>query len=62
MGRSGGWNEGVSVEDMKTMTWVEPRLVVQVAFVEWTDYGLLRHAFFLGVRDDKTVEEIRREG
>jgi bifunctional non-homologous end joining protein LigD len=45
MGRSGGWNEGVSVEDMKMMTWVEPpRLVVQVAFVEWTDYGLLRHA------------------
>ena len=26
------------------MTWVPPEVVVQVAFVEWTDYGLLRHA------------------
>jgi ATP-dependent DNA ligase len=37
MGKHGGWNEGVSLEDMATMRWVTPELVVQVAFVEWTD-------------------------
>jgi hypothetical protein len=40
MGKHGGGNEGVSKEGMKTMTRVAPQLVVQVAFVEWTDYGL----------------------
>ena len=62
MGKQGGWNEGVSVEDMKTMTWVAPEVVVQVAFVEWTDYGLLRHASFLGIREDKEAVDVRREG
>src|SRR4029453_15005390 len=61
MGKSGGWNEGVSLEEMKTMTWLAPGLVVQVAFVEWTDYGLLRHALFLGLRDDKGARDVRRE-
>jgi hypothetical protein len=31
MGKHGGWNEGVSLEEMPTMTWVEPHLVVQVS-------------------------------
>jgi ATP-dependent DNA ligase len=62
MGKHGGWNEGVSVEDMNTMTWVAPELVVQVAFVEWTDYGLLRHASYLGIREDKDAADVRREG
>ena len=30
---AGGWNEGVSLDEMKLMAWVEPRLVVQIAFV-----------------------------
>jgi ATP-dependent DNA ligase len=61
MGKHGGWNEGVSLEEMPTMTWVEPHLVVQVAFVEWTDYGLLRHATYLGIRDDKDPRDVGRE-
>jgi ATP dependent DNA ligase C terminal region len=44
MGKQGGWNEGVSREEMQTMTWVGPELVARVAFVEWTDYGLLRRS------------------
>jgi ATP-dependent DNA ligase len=61
MGKHGGWNEGVSTEEMQTMTWVAPELVVQVAFVEWTDYGLLRHASSLGIRDDKQPSDVTRE-
>lgn len=45
--------EGVTPEDMAKMTWLEPRVVVHIGFVEWTTYGLLRHATFVGIRDDK---------
>ena len=41
--------------------WVEPRLVCEAAFSEWTDDGGLRHPSFLGLRDDKAPEECRRE-
>ena len=40
-------------------TWVEPRLVAQVAFVEWTFDGRLRQPVFLGLRDDKAPRECR---
>ncbi len=42
-------------------TWVEPRLVAQVGFSEWTRDGRLRHPTFLGLRDDKAAEEVVRE-
>lgn len=61
MGKSGGWNEGVGADEMKAMKWVKPTLVVQVAFVEWTDYGLLRHSSFAGFRDDKHPHDVLRE-
>lgn len=41
--------------------WVEPRLVGQVAFTEWTDAGELRHPRFQGLRDDKDPREVVRE-
>jgi bifunctional non-homologous end joining protein LigD len=42
-------------------TWVQPRLVAQVGFTEWTHDGRLRHPRFLGLRDDKAAEEVVRE-
>jgi DNA ligase D-like protein (predicted ligase) len=42
-------------------TWVEPELVAQVAFTEWTCDGRLRHPRFLGLRDDKPAREVVRE-
>lgn len=41
--------------------WVEPRLVCEVRFSEWTRDGGIRHPTFLGLRDDKRPEECRRE-
>ena len=42
--------------------WVEPRLVGQVGFTEWTDDGQLRHPRFQGLRDDKKPADVVREG
>ncbi|MBI3625145.1 MAG: DNA ligase D, partial [Candidatus Rokubacteria bacterium] len=41
--------------------WVEPKLVCEVRFTEWTDDGGIRHPTFLGLRDDKKPEDCRRE-
>jgi ATP-dependent DNA ligase len=41
--------------------WARPELVVQVAFIEWTSNGKLRHPRLLGVRFDKTAREVVRE-
>jgi bifunctional non-homologous end joining protein LigD len=41
--------------------WVEPKLVCEVAFTEWTRDGHLRHPAFLGLREDKEAREVRRE-
>lgn len=42
--------------------WVNPTLVAEIGFSEWTSAGLLRHPRFLGLRDDKPAREVRREG
>jgi ATP-dependent DNA ligase len=41
--------------------WVRPELVVQVAFIEWTAHGKMRHPRLLGVRTDKLAEDVVRE-
>ncbi len=40
---------------------VEPRLVAEVRFTEWTSVGRIRHPAFLGLRTDKPAEEVTRE-
>src|SRR5918993_4845625 len=45
----------------RAATWVEPELVAQIAFMEWTPDGRLRHPSFLGVRIDKPAREVVRE-
>jgi bifunctional non-homologous end joining protein LigD len=45
----------------RTATWVEPELVAQIGFSEWTRDHRLRHPRFLGLRDDKAAREVVRE-
>jgi len=45
----------------RTATWVEPELVAQIGFSEWTRDHRLRHPRFLGLRDDKAASEVTRE-
>jgi len=43
------------------VTWVEPKLVCEVSFLEWTHDGHLRAPSFEGLRDDKVASDVHRE-
>ena len=40
--------------------WVRPEIVVQVAFIEWTAHGKLRHARLLGLREGRDPRTVAR--
>lgn len=48
-------------DSAKGVHWVEPALVGEVEFTEWTDDGRLRHPAFLGLRHDKDPGAVVRE-
>ena len=52
----------VPVGDVRGAVWVEPEMVVEVRYKEWTEGGHLRQPVFLRVRDDKTPDECFRPG
>ncbi len=43
------------------VTWVRPELVAEVEFAQWTDDGIVRHASFQGLREDKAPLDVGRE-
>jgi DNA ligase D-like protein (predicted ligase) len=45
----------------KGVHWVEPELVCEIGFAEWTRDGQLRHPRFLGLREDKSPGDVVRE-
>jgi bifunctional non-homologous end joining protein LigD len=49
----------VDAPRMRDATWLEPRLVAQIGFMEKTGDGKLRHPVFLGLREDKAAGEVR---
>jgi DNA ligase D-like protein (predicted ligase) len=59
--RSGRWGQGLTKEKMKDCRWVEPVLVGQFEFVEWTADNHLRHTRFVGLREDKPARKVGRE-
>ena len=59
--KNGRWGQNITPAEMKRCHWVEPRLVCQVKFSEWTRDGKLRQPVFLGLREDKSAEEVVRE-
>jgi bifunctional non-homologous end joining protein LigD len=60
-GRKSHFGEGITIEEMEMLCWLKPKLVAQIDFTEWTSYGLLRHATFKGLRDDKEPRAVVRE-
>jgi len=53
--------QGLSPAEMRRCTWLEPKLVCQVRFAEWTRDHHLRQPAFLGLREDKDPKEVVRE-
>ncbi|AWY44013.1 DNA ligase D [Pseudomonas putida] len=47
--------------EFKTVHWLKPRLLAEVAFAEMTKDGSVRHAVFHGLRDDKPARKITEE-
>jgi hypothetical protein len=41
--------------------WVDPKLVVETTFLTWTADNLLRQTVYVGLREDKPAEQVRRE-
>lgn len=59
--QSGRWGQGLTAQKMKECRWVEPVLVGQFEFVEWTLDNHLRHSRFVALRDDKAAHSVTRE-
>lgn len=45
----------------EVIIWLEPILVAEIKFAEWTEENLLRQASFKGLREDKEPKEIKKE-
>jgi bifunctional non-homologous end joining protein LigD len=50
-----------SVKPPPATTWIEPELVCNIKFTEKTTEGMVRHPVFLGLRVDKTANEVKPE-
>jgi bifunctional non-homologous end joining protein LigD len=59
--RPGRWGLGITSSVMKRCEWVEPVLVAEVKFTEWTSDDQLRQPVFLGLRTDKQAKDVVRE-
>ena len=55
------WGTHFTRAELARCTWIEPRLVAQVRFAEWTGDHILRQPAFLGLREDKPAREVVRE-
>lgn len=60
-GQGGQWVQGITPAMMRRCEWINPVLVCQVKFAEWTRDGKLRQPVFLGLREDKKPTEVVRE-
>jgi DNA ligase D-like protein (predicted ligase) len=59
--KSGRWGAGLTAKKMADCRWLQPLLVGQFEFLEWTGEGHLRHTRFVALRDDKDPKTVMRE-
>ena len=59
--RSGRWGQGLTKAKMAECQWLNPELVGQFEFLEWTGDNHLRHSKFVGLREDKKASDVGRE-
>ena len=55
------FSEQLPARHARGANWVEPKLVGEVAFTEWSSDGMMRHPAWRGLRPDKQPREVRRE-
>jgi hypothetical protein len=55
------WGDALTDEKMKKCVWLRPEAVAQIEFLERTDADRLRHAKFVGLRDDKEARRVIKE-
>jgi bifunctional non-homologous end joining protein LigD len=46
---------------LRQTQWTQPEMIAEVAFMEWTSDGSIRHPSFQGLREDKNPKEVLRE-
>jgi bifunctional non-homologous end joining protein LigD len=61
MPKGSKWGKAITRAEMKFCHWLDPQLVCQIKFGEWTRDGRLRQPVFLGLREDKDAREVVRE-
>jgi DNA ligase D-like protein (predicted ligase) len=59
--KSGRWGQGLTRAKMAECQWLEPVLVGQFEFLEWTADNHLRHSRFIALREDKDPRQVVRE-
>jgi bifunctional non-homologous end joining protein LigD len=52
---------GLPAGEWRTIHWVQPMLLCEVAFTEWTEDGRIRHPSFQGLREDKDAGDVKQE-
>ncbi len=53
--------EGLAAGEWKSVHWIKPSLLCEVAFTEWTQDGHIRHPSFQGLREDKEARDVKQE-
>ena len=53
--------EGVAAPEWRSIRWIKPVLLCEVAFTEWTQDGRIRHPSFKGLRQDKDARDVKKE-
>jgi bifunctional non-homologous end joining protein LigD len=52
---------GVPAGEWKAIHWVEPVMLCEVSFTEWTEDGRIRHPSFQGLREDKEASQVKKK-